>query len=128
MSILSILLTGFTRFYRIGMSRIASSGWSGGRGRGRGEFFGQEAAVFVSAVAKWLVRRMTAAAERDHRLVGRQRKRIALLIDDLEHRIERPYAFDHQRAIGSQTNLDLGHRGIPALCMRYWMGSARRQT
>ena len=45
---------------------------------------GNESAIFVGTVAKGLIRRLAAAAERDSWLVSTERKRIPLGIDEGE--------------------------------------------
>ncbi len=68
---------------------------------------GIESAIFVGTVAKGLIRRLAAAAERDSRLVAIERKRIPLGIDESER------SLNNQRAARSQTNSNFGHKYGP---------------
>ncbi len=68
-------------------------------GLGR-QFHRGKRAGFVRTVAKRLVLRLPAAAQRNHRFVRRQRERIALVIQ------QRELALDQHRTVGAQANGD----------------------
>ena len=69
----------------------------------RGQFRGFEAAGFVRAVAERAAARLSAAAQRHERLIGRQGELVPLLVD------QRKRTVDHERAVRAETNDDVGH-------------------
>ena len=65
-----------------------------------GKFLGQKPAVVMSAIAERLVRRLSAAAQRNPRFIHLRRKYLAMLIDDPH------WTFYDQRAAGTDANRD----------------------